>query len=535
MGFDPTLTSVLEAAPSRPRAERTGSVVAFLGWLGHSLPTFLVLLGLGALAAWGHHTGWTMPKLAALGGATEESEEDWCAEHAVPESVCVACRPELLPQPPAPPFCKKHGVPECPIDHPEIAQVKGSPPPPRADAQAALALLDRPENNNLCKLHLRRLQFTSAADVEKAGIAVAPVREGPVVEGLAVNGEVAYDQGRVARLSSPLPGRVWRVEKQVGDAVREGELLALVDAAEVGKAKAEFLQAYVQVELRHRTWASLQQIAVSGAVAERQLREAETALSEARIRLLAAQQALVNFGLPVITEGLKGRSEEEIAATIRFLGLPEAVAARLDPRTTTGNLLPVRSPLDGVVVAREVVAGEGVEPARQLFVVADTRRMWLNLAVRSEDAGKVALGQPVRFRPDGEGREAVGRVAWISTAADEKTRTVRVRADLDNAEGRLRANTFGRGLVVLREEPYAVLVPSEAVHWEGCCHVVFVRGKDFFQEGAPKVFHPRKVIPGVRDGTQTEILAGVLPGEVVAARGSGVLRGELLKNNLGAG
>ena len=170
-----------------------------------------------------------------------------------------------------------------------------------------------------------------------------------------------------------------------------------------------------------------------------------------------------------------------------------------------------------------------------LLVVADVRRMWLMLGVRQEDAGKLVAGQPVHFRTDGGAAEVSGAVTWISTAVDEKTRTVQVRADLANPEGRLRANSFGKGRVVLREDRDAIVVPSEAVHWEGDCFVVFVRDRDFLKEGAPKVFHVRKVRVGVRDARNTEVIAGVLPGEVVATRGSGTLRAELLKNNLGEG
>jgi cobalt-zinc-cadmium efflux system membrane fusion protein len=78
-------------------------------------------------------------------------------------------------------------------------------------------------------------------------------------------------------------------------------------------------------------------------------------------------------------------------------------------------------------------------------------------------------------------------------------------------------------------------VPSEAVQWDGSCHVVFVRDRRWFEKGPYKFLHTRTVRPGVRDGKYTEIIVGVLPGEVVAAKGSGVLRSQLLKNNLGAG
>jgi len=131
--------------------------------------------------------------------------------------------------------------------------------------------------------------------------------------------------------------------------------------------------------------------------------------------------------------------------------------------------------------------------------------------------------------------EIQGAVSWISTAADNQTRTIKVRADLPNADGRLRASTFGTGRIVLRDEPKAIVVPTEAVHWDGTCHVVFVRDKNYHDADSPKFFHVRSVRPGIKDGDMTEIIAGVLPGEVIASKNSVVLEAQLLKSNLGAG
>ena len=191
--------------------------------------------------------------------------------------------------------------------------------------------------------------------------------------------------------------------------------------------------------------------------------------------------------------------------------------------------------MDGIVVARRVVAGEQVDASRVLFQLADTSRMWLTLNVSVEDAGRLALGQPVRFRPDGSREEVSGKLVWISTTADQQTRMVTVRAELPNPNGQLRNETFGAGRIVLREEQEAVVVPNEAIHWEGCCNIVFVRDKGYFDKDSPKVFHVRTVRPGAKNEKATEIIAGVLPGEVVATKGSDALRAELLKNNLGEG
>ncbi len=528
VGLDSPTGACPPTAP--PEAKRST-----LRWLGHKVSSLAVFVTLGGLLLWGHHTGWTIPKFSVLTGHGEQAESNWCGEHNVPESQCIECNPDLLPKVKAFGWCQLHGVHECPLCHPEVAQTKGQP----QTAALKLAWAKRPasvawpENNSKCTLHERRIQFVSQESVDRAGIAVEAVGTAPVMETVTGSGEISYDQTRTARLSSRLSGSLFQAHKQVGDRVKQGEVIALVDAAEVGRAKSELLQALVEVRLKAKNFEGLSVAASSGAIPERKLREAEAALSEASIRLTAAQQALTNLGLPIQTESLKAVPEDQLADRLRFLGLPKTLSDSFDARTT-GNLLPVRSPLDGVVVSRDVVAGEVVDSSKVLFAVADVRQMWLNLDLRLEDAKRVALGQQVRFWPDG-GQEATGKVTWISTEADHQTRTVKVRAALQNADGRLRANTFGTGKVILHVQNQAVVVPSTAVQWEGCCYVVFVRDKDFFREGVPKVFHVRTVRLGAKDDQQTEIVAGILPGEVVATTGSSLLRAELLKGNLGEG
>lgn len=536
--LEPPSTPDATPSPAPPPRTAAGAkpVAGFFGWLAQTVPTVLVLVALGGLAYWGHHTGWKLPKFSALAGNGQQEPDDWCAEHGVPESKCVECTPGLMPRPKDYGWCKTHGVSNCPWEHPEVAQLPNPPKITPADlerARRALAFAERPENNSKCKLHTRIIQFASQAAVEKAGIEVAPVWRASIVEAVSANGEVTYDQTSVARLSARVPGTVWRVMKNIGDPVKQGEVLALVDAAEVGKAKADLVQALVQVNLKAKVLAN--QRAAVGTIPERQIQETEAALSEAQTKLLLAQQTLINLGLPVQVEEFKDLPAKEINQRLQFMGLPPAIIKSFDPKTTTANLLPIVSPLDGVVVVREVVAGEVVDSAKVLFVIADVSRMWLTLDLRLEDAPLVEFGQPVFFQPDGSKVQVGGKVVWKSTAVDEKTRTVKVRANLDNAEGKLHAFTFGMGRVVLREEKDAIVVPNEAVHWEGCCHIVFVRDRDFFKEGGYKVFHVRKVRTGAKDAQQTEIIAGLLPGEVIATRGSGVLRAELLKNNLGAG
>ena len=144
--------------------------------------------------------------------------------------------------------------------------------------------------------------------------------------------------------------------------------------------------------------------------------------------------------------------------------------------------------------------------------------------------------KPSIFAPTAADKTSKARVDWISTSADKLTRMVQVRAVLPNPDGRLRNETFGTGQVILREERDAIVIPTGSSHWEGCCEVVFVRDKHYFDSPASyKVFHVRSVRLGATNGDYTEVISGLLPGEVIATEGSDVLRAQLLKNNLGAG
>jgi len=510
----------------------------FVGWLIGSIPTAGVLAVLAALGWWGHHSGWALPKFSEVTGEATALPDDWCEEHGVPETMCVECNPDEYPHRELHGWCKVHGVHECPLHHPDVAQLKSLPEIEPRDldrAERALKLRPRPENNFACQNPGRRIQFASQEAAAKAGVDVEPVLRAPITESVSATGEIRYDETRVAQLASKAAGTVWRVEKQVGDQVRKGEILAIVDAVDVGRAKSELLAALAQEDLQQKIHERLQKLATQGVTAGRQAQEAETEYSKAHIRVLSASQTLINFGLPVSVEQVHDIPADQLAKSIRFLGLPRSLASELDPARTSSNLLPVTAPFDGVVVSRRVVPGEVIDTSKMLLEIADTSRMWLMLNIPLEDAAFVSTGQNIVFLPDGSPNEVSGTIEWKSTSSDQKTRTLMVRASLDNSSGQLLNEAFGTGRVVLREEPEAIVVPNEAVQWDGSCAVVFVRDKAWFDDKSPKLFHTRSVRPGVKLDDYTEIIAGVLPGEVVATLGSDVLRAQLLKNNLGAG
>ncbi|MFM9963640.1 MAG: efflux RND transporter periplasmic adaptor subunit [Planctomycetaceae bacterium] len=522
----------------------------FIALAGQAVPGAIALVAVSGLVFAGQKTHWRIPKFSELRGHAIVEKDDWCEAHNVPDSECVECHKECLPSAKEKGWCKFHGVHECPVCNPAIAQIPNAAnvaAEEKSHSEDSLNFTPRPENNSLCKLQQRRIQFTSAEIIERLGIEVTPAKHAAISESVLANGEIGFDPTRAARLSSRVSGTLFRVEKQVGDKVKRGEVLALVDAADVGKAKAELQQSIVNLDLKTQTLANLK--SSTGVVAGKSVQEAEGAVAEAHVRMLAARQALVNLGLPLPKVDDLRSEPEELARQLQFLGLTDELVEAVAKTSSSSNLLPVRAPFDGEVTERSSSPGEVVASNKVLFIVADTRVMWLTLNVRIEDADRIQPGQSVQFQHDGHNEWDNGTVAWVSPSVDEATRTVPVRVKLPNTSGRHHARSFGSARIVLRQEENAVVVPQNAVHWEGDCYVVFVRDKNF-ETSKYKVFHVRKIRPGATESSDAgrgtrgepiqsepniEIAAGLLPGELVASTNSGILRSELLKNNLGAG
>lgn len=452
-------------------------------WLRSLLPNLIVLGSLGALAVWGHETDWTFTRFVA------------------------------------------HGAGD--IDHSPAAGHSG-----KNDAHSA-------EHGTT------NVTFGSQSELDATGIRLGSAIHRSMGEHVTAHGVVSYVQTQIAQLSARVPGTVWRVQKQLGDSVKRGEVLAVLDAADVGKAKSEYLQAMVKEELCAET---LDRLTTAGnAVPVKQKREAESEVREARVHRFTTQQALVNLGLPIRFEELVSLSDAARAARMHFLGLPADIVQGLDLETTTANLIPIIAPFDGVVVRREIVTGEVVTPEHSQLVVADVRAMWIKLNVNKEDAFRLSLGQDVSFEADGVPGEVQTSISWISTEVDDKTRTVQVIAKVDNpllvetgdlsGQRLLKANTFGIGRIRVRQSSTAVVVPSRAVQWDGRAHVVFVPKPDrsgSAADGKPvRSFEPCPVRPGTTADGFTEILEGLYCGDEIVVDGSHLLKSELARRVAG--
>jgi membrane fusion protein, heavy metal efflux system len=411
-----------------------------------------------------------------------------------------------------------------------IQQVSNRPesPPEGVDAEPA-APINGKDTGGL------KVKFHAPKDVHASGVETTIVMRQPLKQEISANGIINYNQTLVAQLSARVAGTVWRIEKQLGQSFRKGDVLAIIEAVEVGRSKADFLQSLVLFRLKKEIADQLK--LRESVIPYRQLMEAQAEVREAQIRLTNAQQTLVNLGLPVKVEDLANVADDELSRRVQFLGLPESITKSLDPATTTASLAPLLAPFDGVVIGHDVSLGEMVSPEAPRFTVADTSRMWIQLDVRREDASQMRLGQPITFISDAGATEINSKIAWISTEVDEKTRTVQVRADVlnpivdhveaaDDQEQRLlRANAFGTGRIRVRETASATVIPHEAMQWETTHPVVFVQLNE-------TTFESRPVEIGISLAEGVEITAGLEPGERIATSGSHLLKAEMIRSRM---
>jgi cobalt-zinc-cadmium efflux system membrane fusion protein len=279
---------------------------------------------------------------------------------------------------------------------------------------------------------------------------------------------------------------------------------------ELGQAKADYLAALPLVELWTETLARNRGLSERGLVAEKLILEAETELRRAKAETIKVGQRLRNLGLD-----------------------RQQIAALDDEDEEERNLLKIIAPLDGTVVRRDAVAGEAIEPTSEIFAVADLAQVWVHLDVYEKDLPRLRVGQSVTFRVAGLApAKFTGAVAWIDAEVNERTRTIRVRGELENTDGLLRAHMFGQGEIAVGEPHQSLVVPRDAVQWEGTSYVVFVQK----QPDQPDQFEPRRVLIGRQDGDRFELpWADLRTGELVVTTGSFLLKTEIMKGSIGAG
>jgi cobalt-zinc-cadmium efflux system membrane fusion protein len=361
----------------------------------------------------------------------------------------------------------------------------------------------------------RAEQITVAPDVQKAiGLKVVPAKEQTLTTSLKVNGQIEAIPGKTAEVNAPVAGRILRLSVQQGQAVKSGQSLTVLDSSEIrnlaveteraqAQGQTQIAQAQARFQLAKSTYErekELVQLKISPRkdfeVAEAELRQAQTDLGAARTQLKLSSAMFSNRLAQLGQRGVSARSD--------------------------GSVI-LASPITGIVADQKVTAGEAVEPGKMLFKVVSLGQVWATAQVYEKDLGRVQVGQPVEVVTQSyPGKIFKGRIGNLDSTINPETRTLAVRAILDNPGGLLKPAMFAtlRLTTGSRAQPVTVIPRSAVLEVDGAS-VVYVQNGDAFE--------PIQVTLGQSDGPWIEVKDGVFPGDKVVSERAFQLRAQALK------
>jgi membrane fusion protein, heavy metal efflux system len=437
---------------------------------------------------------------------TQSSAADWCAEHRYPESECTVCRPELIPVFKADGnWCSEHNVPEshCRECNPTLA----FPQEPREPITAEPVRMSVffPANQAGCTSEQAVIRFATAETADRIGLQVEPVVNAESESSLEAPAEIVLDETRVRAVTIAIPATVTRWLVEPGELVASEQPLAELQSQEMASLKSQYLAAVADWTRDHQQWKRTAELRLNQMISQAEMDEFEAREKSALSHQRGLEAQLKSLGL----------SRQDM----------ESLSSRHD---ADGNWL-LRAGYSATVIERRASLGERLDAGSTLAMIGDPTALWLQAHVREQDIAQYKVGQEIVFTADGESlTRTQGKVIWVSQYLEPETRTGIVRAQVTEDNNRLHAYTFGRAFLKSTDGQKALLVPKDAVQWEGCCNIVFV------QEAIDR-YRPTKVTIDRGSNRHYRVESGLREGDLVVTTGSFLLKTELKKESLGVG
>jgi membrane fusion protein, heavy metal efflux system len=362
---------------------------------------------------------------------------------------------------------------------------KGGPkqPPPLAERPSRIGrtwdgLITLPEQK----------QTAIGLSTVKAAAQAEPIR-------LELLGTTEYISDTLTKVRPMFKGRVDKVHATVGQSVRKGERLIDLYSTELAAAKSTY-------EIERIQWLY------------------DKNLVEIRESLLQSKTVSQQLYEETKNNEMKNRREYEVARDkLLVYGLTEEEVERVERETGAQKArLTLRSPIDGLVIDRDVAVGNLYDENDTLLVIAPLDRLWVWGNVFESDLDLVRLGQSWEIRFPFLEEKLQGKVEYISNRVDPNSHAVRVRTSIPNPEGRLKSDMLVRGMLEIPPAPGWTAVPRTALIVDDGRYYVFVRAS-----GRPDTFERRVVGVAQEKDDHAVIDSGLKPGEDVVAVGGLIL------------
>jgi len=349
----------------------------------------------------------------------------------------------------------------------------------------------------------------------EAGIQVEIAAPTDQPETLEAPGRITFADTGTWRIGVLTNGRIEKVYANLGDFVREGQILARMHSHDVHDARAAYQTSRTDLT-RAQAAASLAKINYDRA--QRLYSIKAGSLSEVE----RARQELANAEAAV--------RDEQIEVEKERIHLEGNLGVTADPGPEAGeeeaDLIPIRAAGSGYILTKNVTPGTVVDPTKDLFVIGDLRRLWMIASVNEANIRKLRVGQVAMVQTKAFPSDSfTGKVANLSPELDPVTRVMRVRIELSNPSMKLRPEMLANARIAVGPSRSVLLVPSGAIQQINDSDVVFVRISE-------QRFEARPVHLGEMFNGRVVLLEGVKSGDAIVTHGSFLLKSQLLKSSI---
>jgi len=344
----------------------------------------------------------------------------------------------------------------------------------------------------------------SPEEIKEFGIEVGTAGPGRLHVYVSLPGEVVPNADRLAHIVPRVSGIVREVTKTLGDRVRAGEVMAVIESRELADMKSSYLAAKERILLAEANFRRVEKLWKKKISPEKEYLEAKQALAEARIELRSAEQKLHALGL----------SDEYLE---RMPEHPDISFTRYE----------VTAPFEGTVIEKHIAMGEALKEDAGAFVVADLSSVWVDLDVYQKNLSLVQKGQSVIISAGHGIPDVKARISYVGPLVGEETRTALARVVLPNKGGKWRPGLFVTGKIATSEIEAPLVVPKSALQTVEGRLSVFVQTEEGFE--------PHPVTTGRANGTLVEITSGLKPGDRYVTKGAFTLKAQLSKGAFGGG
>jgi cobalt-zinc-cadmium efflux system membrane fusion protein len=335
------------------------------------------------------------------------------------------------------------------------------------------------------------------------------------IEGTIVaTGKILVPEDRMANIGPVHEGRLMRLYAGQGSIVRKGQKLADLESADIDQAEADYLKALADFENARRT--SLADVKFAQATYDRTKMLYEKSITAGK-NVEAADHDLEMAKASAASVVAQTRAALTSARRhLLILGLKDSEIDALANKSSLAAVFSLTSPISGIVIERNGTIGATVGSDANVFKIIDASRVWIDANVFEKDLERVRRGQEVKVSvPAFPGATFSGRVILVSSVVDPETRSVKVRTEVANPDGRLKPDMFANVQIITDLHRTAISIPQSAVLDDGGKSVVFV------SEGSGYV--KRGVNLGIQGNGRVEIIEGLQAGDKVVVKGNYLL------------